>query len=709
MSFDHSGVLLINILLILYSLVVCYVLFHKNYHQFLSSQFVVLSFAVVSICSVVKLSTIYAKPYVEHTDSLRTIKEYRYVSHFNSDTLDKYFLDVSKHESFILNDIYKIEPNDLYDYINYYEDKTNVNYELKYRDVAYWALALIHLYEDSEKSWAYLQMISNKDFYKINYYKGVFLYDRSNFESAESYFSKAYTNHETMDDEFLNMYFYCTLKNNHLSDSKLLHSKHAERINPQTLNFYYLKSFNIFSYVNQELSNYINQIEVIHFLASFFICIVWCFFLFSSNIFKVVKFHNSLIAFGLELYLVFLCLFVYNQFEYNFGWTIYSLKNSWHLFGYSVGVIGLTEEFVKFLPILVILSLNKFKLDSFEIVFYASLSALAFAFIENNTYFQNYENTVVNYYGRAVFSTISHMFNSSLLAFGIVMAQKKSKIAVKVLYIFLFFLASIFSHGIYDFLLFTNHHLIFYVGYFMSIVVWVVILNNSLNLSHKFTYLFKDNFKRNQIVLGIGLVSVLVIEYLVNVYKEGYVFANSHILGGIIIYGIVVSFFITRLSKYDLVNGYIRKLTFVKPTISNEVKIPLINVIYFLENFFTFNSINPRNYVGKQIVIFKKNQSGFKELIPMYSAQIIDRLVVLNTINSKKFEETHWFMIQNHNAYNDQDRFIMFRFLYPFDTLDKTKPKSIMLYKAKTLVSLESSVKDINEFELIGEAYIIQK
>lgn len=140
----------------------------------------------------------------------------------------------------------------------------------------------------------------------------------------------------------------------------------------------------------------------------------------------------------------------------------------------------------------------------------------------------------------------------------------------------------------------------------MSIVVWVVILNNSLNLSHKFTYLFKDNFKRNQIVLGIGLVSVLVIEYLVNVYKEGYVFANSHILGGIIIYGIVVSFFITRLSKYDLVNGYIRKLTFVKPTISNEVKIPLINVIYFLENFFTFNSINPRNYVGKQIVIFKK-------------------------------------------------------------------------------------------------------
>ena len=94
-------------------------------------------------------------------------------------------------------------------------------------------------------------------------------------------------------------------------------------------------------------------------------------------------------------------------------------------FVYCVVGIGAIEELVKILPLLLVMVFSKKLKEPIDFVVFASTMALGFAFIENLIYFD--ESSLNTIQGRSLSSTVTHMFNSSLVAYGIAIGKFAKK------------------------------------------------------------------------------------------------------------------------------------------------------------------------------------------------------------------------------------------------------------------------------------------
>ena len=89
---------------------------------------------------------------------------------------------------------------------------------------------------------------------------------------------------------------------------------------------------------------------------------------------------------------------------------------------YSVLKIGAVEEFAKLVPFLVTLPLFRKQIN--EPIDYLALicaSALGFSAVENVLYFNLAGPEIIS--ARAILSSIGHMFDSSLIAYGIILVK----------------------------------------------------------------------------------------------------------------------------------------------------------------------------------------------------------------------------------------------------------------------------------------------
>ena len=91
------------------------------------------------------------------------------------------------------------------------------------------------------------------------------------------------------------------------------------------------------------------------------------------------------------------------------------------LFKGGVFGIGVIEEFVKFVPFLIILKFTKIINEPIDYIMYASLSALGFAFVENFNYFDDGSINIIH--SRALTASIAHMVFSSLVVYGLILAK----------------------------------------------------------------------------------------------------------------------------------------------------------------------------------------------------------------------------------------------------------------------------------------------
>ena len=83
-------------------------------------------------------------------------------------------------------------------------------------------------------------------------------------------------------------------------------------------------------------------------------------------------------------------------------------------FIYCILGIGAIEELMKIIPLFLVMFFSKQLKEPIDYVVFASISALGFAFIENLIYFD--EAGLKTIQGRSLSSTVTHMFNSSLIA-----------------------------------------------------------------------------------------------------------------------------------------------------------------------------------------------------------------------------------------------------------------------------------------------------
>ena len=145
--------------------------------------------------------------------------------------------------------------------------------------------------------------------------------------------------------------------------------------------------------------------------------------------------------------------------------------------------VGMLEEVVKFIPVLIIIYVFKKAVNEpLDYVKYICISALGFAFGENIEYAVGYGGHVLLV--RSILAVPGHMFFSAIFIYGLIEHKYHNKGQGTILF---YILMASLAHGIYDFILELNIPILgglIHMLFFMILIsVFVTILNNCLNTS----------------------------------------------------------------------------------------------------------------------------------------------------------------------------------------------------------------------------------
>jgi RsiW-degrading membrane proteinase PrsW (M82 family) len=186
--------------------------------------------------------------------------------------------------------------------------------------------------------------------------------------------------------------------------------------------------------------------------------------------------------------------------------------------------IGLVEELVKVLPVLVMIRFTRAVDESVDYFVYASLSALGFAFLENLMYFN--AGGLSSIVGRGLTAVLMHMTMTSLAVYGLFYARYRRR-RMTFLWFAASFAAACVVHGLYDFWLVERG----WVGELAIVSVLVLVyavgsyrraIQSALNLSEH----ARERTVSLTVHLGAWIAMVLLVEYLALANRFGVADAN---------------------------------------------------------------------------------------------------------------------------------------------------------------------------------------
>lgn len=229
-------------------------------------------------------------------------------------------------------------------------------------------------------------------------------------------------------------------------------------------------------------------------------------------------------------------------------------------FLYSVVTIGMVEELVKLIPVLLLMLNRKIFNESFDFLLYASVSALGFAFIENILYINNSE--LFSVIARMLMTSVAHMTFTTTIFYGILLARlRRFKSIPRWVYYLVFFLLASISHGFYDYWLinpWANQYQSLTILFFMIIVhIWFTMLNNALNISRFYrrsTPLQVDKLKS---YLIYTLLIIFMMAFLTIHIFHGKQYAVSFFWENLLAFGYFFIYIIYSHNRFRIVRGYI--------------------------------------------------------------------------------------------------------------------------------------------------------
>jgi protease PrsW len=294
------------------------------------------------------------------------------------------------------------------------------------------------------------------------------------------------------------------------------------------------------AYFGVVVASYRQSIILDGVIAAVLICGVWLVFIRRLDVFE----PESLRSLLLVLFAGALCseamLPIYDFINITLGFEMG--KALLHQLAYCVFSIGLSEEAVKLLPVLLIVWLTKRVNESTDYIIYASISALGFALMENIGYFNRYGLDHIG--GRAFTATLFHMALTSLAIYGLVYARYRKK---SLWYFAMSFAGACVLHGLYDFLIVGGG----FIGEMriMSLAVLVVtislyasIFRNALGASEFFEDADRrSHFRSSAFFLACGLSYVVVAQYVILALRFGPDLANRSVGGMLVVSYIMIA------------------------------------------------------------------------------------------------------------------------------------------------------------------------
>lgn len=308
-------------------------------------------------------------------------------------------------------------------------------------------------------------------------------------------------------------------------------------------------------------------------LVSFAISFVWYRYLNWIDLFEKEHWVYAMITFFMgccTTFLVFPLTGVINQFFQLNG-------DPWNDWWYCVFAIGLVEELVKIIPVLIMLRMSRQINEPFDYIFYGSISALGFAFVENVLYLQNSHLHAV--YGRALYSSVAHMFFTSIICYGVLLSRHHNYLwrswALPV-----FLLLAAFGHGFYDFWLInpvmSEFSFITTVFFLVTIHFWIIMQNNLVNISNYFDPTVKLNAQRVKYGVINGLITVFYMAYFFIFLMYGATKANDMLLRSWIFNIYVLIYLAMSLGSFEVIRGYIEPFRLSLQMIMPKMKV-LVN------------------------------------------------------------------------------------------------------------------------------------
>tara|TARA_B100000683_G_scaffold81444_1_gene80358 strand:+ start:7685 stop:9691 length:2007 start_codon:yes stop_codon:yes gene_type:complete len=309
------------------------------------------------------------------------------------------------------------------------------------------------------------------------------------------------------------------------------------------------------NYTKAIFGRFFSGVNAFGFTGALLILIIWFCYLLFIHKYLIKRWRLALVVLILGMCFAFVTSLITDFNSYVLG---FKLKDRFFSdFVYCVVGIGAIEELVKILPLLLVMVFSRKLKEPIDFVVFASISALGFAFIENLIYFD--ESSLNTIQGRSLSSTVTHMFNSSLVAYGIAIGKfaKKKNWGW---YFLLFYGLSAICHGFYDFWLINSiarsFSFITFIWLLASMVLWVSVLNNCLNNSYNKKIIWTYNPDRLNSYLLFGLSAIFLFEYCLMGWRFNAEVANAELQKDLSSGFFLLLFLTTKLSRFDVIPNY---------------------------------------------------------------------------------------------------------------------------------------------------------
>jgi RsiW-degrading membrane proteinase PrsW (M82 family) len=190
---------------------------------------------------------------------------------------------------------------------------------------------------------------------------------------------------------------------------------------------------------------------------------------------------------------------------------------------YYVFVVGLIEEALKVLPVLLVMRFTRAIDQPVDYIIYGSISALGFAFMENLLPGAEWRPGTIS--TRALGAVVLHMTETSLVMYGLFYSRYRVK-NKPLQYFLLAFGAACALHGFSDFSAARGWGILGFLITIYCIRQYGIFINCTLNLSERNPDQPKRQLKLTE-YLCYSLAAIIMLQYMVSAMKYGPSNANS--------------------------------------------------------------------------------------------------------------------------------------------------------------------------------------
>jgi protease PrsW len=306
-------------------------------------------------------------------------------------------------------------------------------------------------------------------------------------------------------------------------------------------------------YIRTVAKGFSEKMNSFGFVAAFLILLCWLFYLRRIDLFQSEKWKYIILTCLLGVATSVLVFPVTTFLFYQTGWNL-----NGHIFNdffYCIFGIGLVEESVKIIPLLIGIYLTKEIVEPVDYIIYGSVAALGFGFAENLLYFDNAHLNIIT--GRALSAAFGHIFYTSIVAYALVWIKFSKKVNPILLFAGALLLAA-FLHGFYDFWLLdgTGNWKLISIGIMLlGAIQYSIFIENALNQSPHFSQDKVFDAHRLKVYLVYAFAGIILLEFILVSITQGHTKGNHALLSTALLGGYLIFWLSNRLGALTVHQG----------------------------------------------------------------------------------------------------------------------------------------------------------